>query len=105
MLTFTNLAFILTFVGALGCGLMAGLYFAFSVSVMNGLSRLPPAEGIAAMRSINVAIINPAVMTAFFWNNFGSRLSDHLVTIAVARSRCRGLNRRGVPSLLSAVYW
>jgi len=66
MLTFNSLLFILTFVGALGSGLMAGLYFAFSVSVMNGLSRLPPAEGITAMQSINVAIINPTFMLAFF---------------------------------------
>jgi len=49
MLISNSLHFVVTFIAALGCGLLAGLYFAFSNSVMNGLSRLPPAEGIAAM--------------------------------------------------------
>jgi len=56
----------LTLFAALGCGLMAGLFFAFSVSVMKALARLPPAEGIAAMQSINVAILNPLFGAAFF---------------------------------------
>src|SRR5262245_15154619 len=33
--------------------------------VMNALARLPPAQGIAAMQSINVAVINPWFMAAF----------------------------------------
>jgi uncharacterized membrane protein len=32
---------------------------------MNALARLPPAQGIAAMQSINVAVINPLFMAAF----------------------------------------
>ena len=50
---------------ALGCGLIAGVFFAFSAFVMKALGRLPPAQGIAAMQSINVAVINPWFMTAF----------------------------------------
>jgi len=46
---------IMTLVAALGCGLMAGLFYAFSVSVMKALARLPSAAGIAAMQFINVA--------------------------------------------------
>jgi uncharacterized membrane protein len=53
-----RLLFAFTLVAALGCGLMAGLFFAFSLSVMKALARLPSAEGIVAMQSINVAIIN-----------------------------------------------
>jgi uncharacterized membrane protein len=60
-----NLLFALTFVSALGCGLMAGVFFAFSAFVMNALARLPPAQGIAAMQSINVAVINPLFMAVF----------------------------------------
>ena len=45
--------------GAVGCGLMAGLFFAFSTAVMPGLRRLPPADGAAAMQQINRAILNP----------------------------------------------
>jgi uncharacterized membrane protein len=57
---------VLTLVTALGCGLSAGALFAFSAFVMDGLERLPPAQGIAAMQSINVTAITPAFMTALF---------------------------------------
>ena len=58
--------FALTFVSALGCGLIAGVFFAFSAFVMKALARLPPAQGIAAMQSINVVVINPLFMVALF---------------------------------------
>lgn len=57
--------FILTFATALGCGLIAGVFFAFSTFVMNALGRLQPPQGIAAMQSINITVINPWFMTAF----------------------------------------
>ena len=63
--------FALTFVTALGCGLMAGLLFTFSNFVMKALAHLPPAQGIAAMQSINVAIINPLFMVAFLGTALG----------------------------------
>lgn len=50
----------------LASGLMAGFFFAFSVLVMRALAALPSAEGIAAMQSINVAVMNPWFFTAFF---------------------------------------
>ena len=53
-------------VSTVGCGLVVGLLFAFSASVMPALSRLAAADGIAAMRSINVAILNPAFGLVFF---------------------------------------
>jgi len=56
----------LTLISALGCGLMAGVFFAFSTFVMHALERLPPAQGIAAMQSINVAAITPLFMLALF---------------------------------------
>ncbi|HSS65716.1 MAG TPA: anthrone oxygenase family protein [Gammaproteobacteria bacterium] len=61
-----ELAPILTVVAAVGSGLVAGIFFAFSTFVMRALDRLPPAQGIAAMQSINVAVINPWFMTVFF---------------------------------------
>jgi uncharacterized membrane protein len=61
-----RLLFALTFFSALGSGLMAGLFFAFSASVMAALGRLPPACGISAMQSVNVAILNPLFFAAFF---------------------------------------
>jgi uncharacterized membrane protein len=56
----------LTLVTALGCGLNAGVFFAFSTFVMAGLRRLSPAQGMAAMQSINVTAVTPAFMTALF---------------------------------------
>lgn len=60
-----GLFFTVTLFAALGCGLMAGVFFAFSVFVMKALARLAPAEGIAVMQSINVAVINPLFLGAF----------------------------------------
>jgi uncharacterized membrane protein len=60
-----NMLDFVTLVAAIGCGLVAGVLFAFSSFVMKALGNLPPAQGIAAMQSINVAVINPWFMTAF----------------------------------------
>ena len=51
---------------ALGCGLSAGVFFAFSAFVMPALGRLPSGQGIAAMQSINKLAVTPAFMTALF---------------------------------------
>lgn len=50
---------------ALGCGLIAGVFFAFSSFVMGALARLDPPQGIAAMQSINVVVINFLFMAVF----------------------------------------
>ena len=42
---------VLTLISALGSGLMAGFFFAFSVSVMKALGRLPPAQGTSETAS------------------------------------------------------
>jgi uncharacterized membrane protein len=57
--------FVLTLFSALGCGLIAGVFLGFSTFVMKALARLPPAQGIASMQSINVAAVRPAFMTVF----------------------------------------
>ncbi|MET7363072.1 anthrone oxygenase family protein [Streptomyces sp. NPDC005562] len=57
--------FVLTVLGALACGLAAGVFVAFSTFVMKGLAALPPAQGIAAMNRINVAAVTPAFMAVF----------------------------------------
>lgn len=51
---------------ALGCGLVAGVFFAFSTFVMSALARLQPREGIIAMQSIDITVINPLFMVALF---------------------------------------
>jgi uncharacterized membrane protein len=60
-----GLAFGLVLASALGCALMAGFFFAFSAAVMTALGRLPDGQGPAAMRSINLAVINPAFLAVF----------------------------------------
>ena len=50
---------VLTAVTALGCGLNAGVFFAFSSFVMKALARLQPAQGIVAMQSINLVAVTP----------------------------------------------
>ncbi|MBI5131289.1 MAG: DUF1772 domain-containing protein [Rhodopseudomonas palustris] len=52
--------------GAIGCGLMAGVYFTFSAFVMTALARLPPASGIAAMNAINADIVRSLFLPLFF---------------------------------------
>jgi uncharacterized membrane protein len=47
------------------CGLIGGCFFAFSTFVMKALRRLPASQGIAAMQSINVAVINPWFLAPF----------------------------------------
>jgi uncharacterized membrane protein len=58
--------FWLTFTAAIGCGLNAGVFFAFSTFVMPALARLKPDRGIAAMQSLNITAINPLFMLALF---------------------------------------
>jgi len=53
-------------IAAVGSGLVAGIFFAFSAFIMKALGRIPTAHGISAMQSINVVVINPWFMTAFF---------------------------------------
>ena len=53
-------------VTAIGAALVAGIFYAFSTFVMQALGRLAPREGIAAMQSINVVVINPLFFLAFF---------------------------------------
>ena len=56
----------MTFTAAISSALVAGVFFAFSNFVMAGLGRIKPDEGIAAMNSINITVINPLFMLALF---------------------------------------
>ncbi|MES5822851.1 anthrone oxygenase family protein [Streptomyces sp. RG80] len=57
--------FVLTVLGVLGTGLVAGVFCGFSTFVMKGLAELPPAQGVAAMKAINVTALRPAFMLVF----------------------------------------
>lgn len=60
-----KLFFGLTFATALASGLMAGVFFAFSTFVMKALGRIPAAEGISAMQSINVVVERSGFLVVF----------------------------------------
>lgn len=58
----TRIAQVATLLSILGTGLMAGLFFAFSTSVMKGLGKISAPQGIAAMQATNQAILNPVFL-------------------------------------------
>ena len=61
-----NLRLPLILFTAIGSALSAGIFFAFSTFVMQALAQQPSAPGIATMQSINITVINPWFMSAFF---------------------------------------
>jgi len=69
---------------AIGCGLLAGTYFAFSTFVMTALARMDPLHAVSAMNSINSTILRSWFMLLFF----GTTLTSAALAIL-------GLARRG----------
>jgi len=67
-------------IGALACGLMAGLLFAFSNFVMRALLQQPPESGMQTMQAVNSLIQNPI----FFLLFFGAALSTLFLAIMSA---------------------
>jgi len=88
-----------TVVAAVGSGLVGGLLFTFSAFLMTVLSRLPPAQGIAAMQSINVAILNPLFGLLFF----GTTVAGLVLAVAAPFSDLPGALWRLVGGLLFVV--
>jgi len=57
---------------AIGCGLLAGAYFAFSTFIMTALGRIDPAHGVSAMNAINSTILHSLFMPVFFGTTLAS---------------------------------
>ncbi len=57
---------VLLTLGAIGAGLMAGVYFAFSGFIMQSFDRLGPRQATAAMNAINEVILRSWFMPLFF---------------------------------------
>jgi uncharacterized membrane protein len=49
----------------LGSAVIGGVFFAFSSFIMKSLARLPSSQGIAAMQSINVVVLNRSFLGIF----------------------------------------
>jgi uncharacterized membrane protein len=76
---FTTVTVALTLIG---CALIGGVFFAFSSFIMKALARLPSAQGMIAMQSINVVVLNPLFIGVFM----GTAIVSVLVAIlAVSR--------------------
>lgn len=75
---------------AVGCGLLAGLYFAFSAVIMTSLGRIGPAAGIAVMNAINVDIVKSLFMPFYL----GTTLTSGVLAVV-------GLLRWGEPGSLA----
>ena len=71
-----GLVLVLTIITALGCGLNAGVFYAFSSFVMPGLEKAGPPTGIRAMQGINVTAPMAPFMVVF--------LGTALLSVAVA---------------------
>ena len=66
----------------LGSALIGGIFFAFSSFVMKALARVPSAQGIAAMQSINVVVLNPSFLGVFM----GTAVISLLVVVLAVTS-------------------
>ena len=55
----------LVIAATIGSGVVAGVFFAFSAFVMQGLNRVAPREAVAAMQGINQTAVTPLFMLAF----------------------------------------
>lgn len=64
-----------TLLALLGAGSMAGLFFAFSTSVMPALRRRPASEAAATMQEINRVILNPLFLGVFLGTALASVLA------------------------------
>lgn len=69
---------VLLWFSAIGCGLLAGLYFAFSAFIMTALGRIGQTAGIAAMNAINVAIVQSLFLPIFL----GTTITSAALAIA-----------------------
>jgi uncharacterized membrane protein len=72
----------LLFFSAIGCGMMAGLYFAFSTFIMASFARIAPASGMTAMNAINVEIVRSLFMPVFLGTTLASAI---LIVLAFFR--------------------
>jgi len=55
----------LLFSAALGSGVVAGLMFIFSNTIMRALAQMPHPQGLVAMQAINIIIVNPLFLLFF----------------------------------------
>ena len=77
----------------IGSGTIGGVFFGFSSFVMKALARVPSQEGIAAMQSINVVVLNPSFLGVF--------MGTAVVSVLVAMLAISGWSSPSAPFLLT----
>jgi len=96
--TMSSLLVTLTVLGALGSTLVAGVFYAFSGFVMPALARMPAAQGMAAMQSINITAVRAPLMLAMF--------GTALVSVVLIVFAVRGWGQSfAIPLLLGSVLY
>lgn len=83
---------------AVGSGLIGGLFFIFSNTIMRALDQLPAADAVAAMKSINRVILNPGFFLAFF----GTAL---LCVVLLIGQAARGDGRSAAMAIAGALLY
>ena len=61
-----QLLIVMLIAASVGAGLMGGLFFVFSNTIVSAFDRLPNGGGVPAMQRINEVILNPLFFFAFF---------------------------------------
>ncbi|MET0534650.1 MAG: anthrone oxygenase family protein [Steroidobacter sp.] len=61
-----QLLIVLLIAASVGSGVMGGLFFVFSNTIMSAFDRLPNGGGVPAMQRINEVILNPLFFFVFF---------------------------------------
>ena len=56
---------VIALIAAIGCGLVAGTFFIFSVTIMRAFDQRPAPETVAAMQAINRIILRSAFIPVF----------------------------------------
>lgn len=80
-------------IALLGSALIGGVFFAFSSFVMKALARLPSHEGIAAMQSINVTVLNPSFLGVF--------MGTTVISVLVAALAVKGWETPSAPYFIA----
>jgi len=77
----------------IGSALIGGVFFAFSSFIMKALARVPSAEGIAAMQSINVVVLNKSFLGTF--------IGTAVISVLVAGLAIKGWGTLSAPYFLA----
>lgn len=88
-----TLTIVTVIIAITGTAVVGGVFFAFSSFIMRALSRLPAAEGMAAMQSINIAVLNPVFLGVF--------MGTSVVSLLVSAIAIKGWELPSAPYLLT----